>query len=122
MPILGRIVGKLDFSNLFIVLGDIPAGHRHHARCAQEGGRAGAGLWGNFLTVALNFVILAFVIFLMIKQVNRLRRSQAETPAAAAEPAPPPEDVMLLREIRDSLRTAQRNSDGGKPACEGFFQ
>ena len=59
----------------------------------------------NFVTVAINFLILAFVIFLMIKQVNRLRRMNAETPAQAAEPAPPPEDVMLLREIRDSLKT-----------------
>jgi large conductance mechanosensitive channel len=106
MPILGRIVGKLDFSNLFIVLGDIPAGT---ATTLDSLKKAGVPVlaYGNFLTVALNFVILAFVIFLMIKQVNRMRRSQAETPAAAAEPAPPPEDVMLLREIRDSLRTAR---------------
>ena len=60
--------------------------------------------WGNFVTVAVNFVILAFVIFLMVRQVNKLRR--AEAPAAAAEPAPPPEDIQLLREIRDSLRKA----------------
>jgi large conductance mechanosensitive channel len=60
--------------------------------------------WGSFLTVALNFLILAFVIFLMVKQVNRLRRHHAEAEARPAEPAPPPEDVQLLREIRDSLK------------------
>ena len=101
MPILGRIVGKLDFSNLFIVLGDIPPGTATTLDALKKAG-VPVLAWGNFLTVALNFVILAFVIFLMIKQVNRMRRSQADTPAAAAEP--PPEDVMLLREIRDSLR------------------
>ena len=57
--------------------------------------------YGNFITVAVNFVILAFIIFLMVKQINRLRR---ETPAAGRRAAPPPEDVVLLREIRDSLR------------------
>jgi large conductance mechanosensitive channel len=63
--------------------------------------------WGNFVTVSVNFLILAFVIFLMVKQVNRLRRRQAaaEGAASAAEPAPPPEDVQLLREIRDSLQS-----------------
>ncbi|MBU0745424.1 MAG: MscL family protein, partial [Gammaproteobacteria bacterium] len=57
--------------------------------------------YGNFLTVAVNFVILAFIIFLMIKQVNRLKR---EAPAPAAAPAATPEDIVLLREIRDSLK------------------
>jgi len=62
--------------------------------------------WGNFITVAINFVLLAFVIFLMVKQVNRLRRGMDSPPATAqaTELAPPPEDVLLLREIRDSLR------------------
>jgi large conductance mechanosensitive channel len=57
--------------------------------------------WGNFVTVALNFFILAFVIFMMVKQINRMKR---EAPAAAPAPAAPPEDVLLLREIRDSLK------------------
>lgn len=101
MPLISRIVGKLDFSSLFLVLADVPAGT---AMTLDGLKKAGVPVlaWGNFLTVALNFLILAFVIFLMVKQVNRLRRQQA--PAAAAEPAPPPEDVLLLREIRDSLR------------------
>jgi large conductance mechanosensitive channel len=58
------------------------------------------------VTVAVNFVILAFIIFLMVRQINRMRR-RSGTPAQAAEPAPPPEDVLLLREIRDSLRGAR---------------
>ena len=56
--------------------------------------------WGNFITVAVNFLILAFIIFMMVRQINRMRRQHAAT----GEAAPPPEDVMLLREIRDSLR------------------
>jgi large conductance mechanosensitive channel len=105
MPLVGRIVGKLDFSSLFIVLGEIPAGT---ARTLDALKKAGVPVlaWGNFLTVAVNFLILAFVIFLMVKQINRLRRINAATPAAAAEPAPPPEDIVLLREIRDSLKRA----------------
>jgi large conductance mechanosensitive channel len=102
MPVIGRIVGKLDFSNLFWVLGDVPAGTAMTLDALKKAG-VPVLAWGNFVTVAVNFVILAFVIFLMVKQVNRLRRMHAP-PAAAAEPAPPPEDVLLLREIRDSLK------------------
>jgi len=58
--------------------------------------------YGNFITIAINFIILAFVIFMMIKQINRMKR--AEPAAAPAAPAPTPEDVVLLREIRDALR------------------
>jgi large conductance mechanosensitive channel len=58
--------------------------------------------YGNFLTILVNFIILAFIIFMMIKQVNRLRPSQSRQPPA--EPVTPPEDVLLLREIRDSLK------------------
>ena len=107
MPVLGRIVGKLDFSSMFIVLGDVPAGTALTLDALKKAG-VPVLAWGNFVTVALNFVILAFVIFLMVRQVNRLRRHLESPPAAAAatEPAPPPEDVLLLREIRDSLRRA----------------
>ena len=94
MPIVGRISGGLDFSNYFIPL----AGQKEVV--LAEAKKAGAVLaYGNFITVAINFVILAFIIFLMVKQVNRLKK---ETPPAP--PAAPPEDVVLLREIRDSLR------------------
>jgi large conductance mechanosensitive channel len=102
MPVISRVVGGLDFSNWFIMLGAPPAGYTgpmtHEALT-----KAGVPLlaYGNFLTVAINFVILAFVIFLMVRQVNRLKR---EAPAAPAAPPPTPEDVVLLREIRDALK------------------
>ena len=96
MPIVGKIFGGLDFSNYFIPL----AGQT--ATTLAEARKAGAVLaYGNFITVALNFVILAFIIFMMVKQVNRLKK--AEPPAPPAPPAPTPEDVLLLRQIRDSL-------------------
>lgn len=57
--------------------------------------------YGNFITIAVNFVILAFIIFMMVKQINKLRKTHAEAPAA---PVAPPEDIALLREIRDSLK------------------
>jgi large conductance mechanosensitive channel len=106
MPIIARIVGKLDFSNLFIVMGDVPAGTAMTLDALKKAG-VPVLAWGNFVTVAVNFVMLAFIIFLMVRQINRMRRDAAGTPAQAAEPAPPPEDVMLLREIRDSLRVAR---------------
>lgn len=101
MPVVGKLVGNMDFSNLFLVLGDVPAGT---ALTLAELKKAGVPVfaYGNFITVALNFLILAFAIFLMVKQINRLKRSEP-APAPAAPP-PTPEDVLLLREIRDSLK------------------
>jgi large conductance mechanosensitive channel len=100
MPIVGRIFGNLDFSNWFILLGSPPAGYSG-PMTYEALTKAGVPLlaYGNFITVAINFFILAFIIFLMVKQVNRLKR---EAPPAA--PAPTPEDVVLLREIRDALK------------------
>ena len=99
MPIVSRIFGGLDFSNWFILLRDPPAGYSG-PMTYEALTKAGVPLlaYGNFITVAINFMILAFIIFMMVRQINRLRR--------AAPPAPPapPEDVVLLREIRDSLR------------------
>lgn len=96
MPIVGRIFGGLDFSNYFIPL----AGQT--ATTLAEARKAGAVLaYGNFMTVALNFVILAFIIFIMVKQINRLKRNEP-VPVEAAPVVP--EDVVLLREIRDSLK------------------
>jgi large conductance mechanosensitive channel len=95
MPIVGKIFGGLDFSNYFIPL----AGQT--ATVLADAKKAGAVFaYGNFITVAINFIILAFIIFMMIKQVNRLKAE----PAPPAPPAPPPEDVVLLREIRDALK------------------
>ncbi len=94
MPVIGKILGGLDYSNYFLPLSG------QTATTLAEAKKAGAVLaYGNFITVVLNFVILAFIIFLMVKQMNRLKRS-APPPA----PAAPPEEVVLLREIRDSLK------------------
>ena len=96
MPLVSKVTGGLDFSNYFIPL----AGQT--ATTLADAKKAGAVFaYGNFLTVALNFVILAFIIFLMVKQINKLKK---EAPPVVAAPAPTPEDVVLLREIRDSLK------------------
>ena len=96
MPVVSKIFGGLDFSNYFLPL----AGQT--ATTLAEAKKAGAVLaYGNFITVSLNFAILAFIIFVMVKQINRLKR---QAPAAPAAPPPTPEDVVLLREIRDALR------------------
>jgi large conductance mechanosensitive channel len=101
MPIIGAAVGKIDFSNLFVVLGSVPAGTPRTLDALKKAA-VPVFAYGNFLTVLLNFLILAFIVFMMVQQINRLKRAQAE-PAAAA-PKAPPEDIVLLREIRDSLR------------------
>lgn len=99
MPVVGLVFGKLDFSNLYLVLGSIPAGVANNLADLKKAG-VPVLAYGNFLTIVVNFVILAFVIFMMVKQVNRLRRTE-EAPPAPAEPA---EEVVLLRQIRDSLQ------------------
>jgi len=99
MPIVGAIFGGLDFSNYFVMLKAPPAGYSG-PMTYDALTKAGVPLfaYGSFITVAINFLILAFIIFLMVKQINRLKR---ETPAA---PPAPPEEVTLLREIRDAVR------------------
>ena len=102
MPIISRLIGGLDFSSWFIALGSPPAGYAG-PMTYEALTKAGVPLfaYGNFITVAINFVILAFVIFLMVKQINRLKR---EAPPAPAAPPSTPEDVLLLREIRDAVK------------------
>ena len=97
MPLVGVAVGGLDFSNWFIMLRTPPPTYTG-PMTYEALTKAGVPLlaYGNFITAVLNFIILAFIIFLMVKQVNRLRRT--------APPAPPPENVLLLREIRDALK------------------
>src|SRR5690606_33760586 len=96
MPVVGAVFGGLDFSNYFLPLSSSVTANSLAA--AREQGAVFA--YGNFLSVVLNFLILAWIIFLMVKGVNRLRRKKAEEPAA---PLAPPQDVQLLTEIRDLL-------------------
>ncbi len=96
MPVIARFTGGLDFSGHFIALADAPAGVPMAVDALRKAG-VPVLAWGNFLNVVFNFVILAFVVFVMVKQVNRLRRQPPATPPA------PTEDVVLLREIRDAL-------------------
>ena len=98
MPIVGALFGGFDFSNLFIVLGAAPEGVARTLAAMKEA-NVPVFAYGSFLTILLNFIILAFIVFILIKQLNRLKK---EAPPAA--PAVTPEDVLLLREIRDSLR------------------
>ncbi|WP_046060503.1 large conductance mechanosensitive channel protein MscL [Paracidovorax citrulli] len=101
MPIVGLVFGRLDFSNLFLVLGSVPPGTPATLDALRKAG-VPVLAYGSFITVAVNFLILAFIIFMMVKQINRLKREAP--PAPPATPAAPPEDIVLLREIRDSLR------------------
>ena len=100
MPLVGKAVGGLDFSNFYVALGDVPAGTANTLAAVKEAG-VPVFAYGNFLTISLNFIILAFVIFQMIKVMNRMKREQ---PAPAPAPAVTPEDIVLLREIRDAVR------------------
>jgi large conductance mechanosensitive channel len=97
MPVVSRVFGGLDFSNWFVMLGAPPPGYSG-PMTYEALTKAGVPLlaYGNFITVALNFIILAFIIFLMVKQINRLRD--------VSPPPAPPETVLLLREIRDALK------------------
>ena len=94
MPVVGKIFGGLDFSNMYI-----PLNGQDTALALVEAKKAGAVLaYGNFVTILINFIILAFVIFQMVKMVNRMKKT---TPAA---PVATPDDIVLLREIRDALK------------------
>ena len=100
MPLVGIVFGKLDFSSLFVVLGQVPAGSAMTLDALKKAG-VPVLAYGSFVTVAVNFAILAFIIFMMVKQVNRLKKS---TPVPVAAPAVTSEDILLLREIRDNLK------------------
>jgi len=102
MPVINFLLGgSVDFSNKFIVL-SAPEGYTGPNTYADLT-KAGANVlaWGNFVTIVINFILLAFIIFWMVKAINAARRKSEEAPA---EPEAPPEDVALLREIRDLLR------------------
>ena len=102
MPMVSALIGRLDFSNLFIALGAVPAGTGTTLDALRKAG-VPVLAYGSFLTVAVNFVLLAFSIFMLIRQINRLKGEQA-APETPAEPASPPEEVLLLRQIRDNLQ------------------
>jgi large conductance mechanosensitive channel len=95
MPIVGRVTGGIDFTNKYIQLAGDPQPTLEAAR------KAGATIaYGNFLTLLINFLIVAWILFMIVKGMNTLRRQQAAVPPA---PVPTPEEVLLLREIRDQL-------------------
>lgn len=99
MPLVSKAFGGLDFSNYYVGL----AGQAAGLSLAEAKKMGAVFAYGNFVTVALNFIILALIIFVMIRQINRLTAAQAK-PVADAPPPAPAEDVLLLREIRDSLK------------------
>ncbi|HEY9269175.1 MAG TPA: large conductance mechanosensitive channel protein MscL [Methylotenera sp.] len=98
MPLIGKVIGNVDFTNMFVAMAPIPEGNAGTYAALKAAGVPMLA-YGNFLTILINFIILAFVIFMLVKQMNRLKK---------AEPAPPPaptaEDVLILREIRDALK------------------
>ena len=102
MPIVGAIFGNLDFSQLYIALATVLEGVGEGLDAVRKAG-VPVLAYGSFITVAINFVILAFIVFMMVRQINRLKRQEAAAPAPAPAPTPTPEDVLLLREIRDAL-------------------
>ncbi|UAK26358.1 large conductance mechanosensitive channel protein MscL [Sphingomonas nostoxanthinifaciens] len=106
MPIIGKIFGGLDFSGYFVRLGAIPAGYSGSPDDYAALKKAGVALfgYGEFLTQVVNFLIVAFIIFLLVRAVNRAVPKQE---APKAEPVTP-EDVLLLREIRDQLKAGPR--------------
>jgi len=98
MPVISSLLGgKIDFTNLFIVFGNVPDGVPRTFDALKKAGIP-IFAYGNFITIAINFILLAFVIFQMVKVVNRIRSAEVPPPAVT------PEDIILLREIRDSLQ------------------
>jgi len=118
MPVIGKVFGGLDFSSYFLTMGPVPAalaGSTDYAALKK----AGVPLlgYGEFITQAVNFVIVAFIIFMMVRSVNKLAevaereaarlRRQEEASVAAAPPPPEPVEIALLREIRDELKASR---------------
>lgn len=102
MPVIGAITGGLDFSNYFL-----PLSKAVTANSLTDARRQGAVFaWGDFLTVSVNFIIIAFVLFLLVRAINYFRRAAEREAAPPA--APPPRQEMLLEEIRDLLARQQR--------------
>jgi large conductance mechanosensitive channel len=103
MPLIARLLGgKFDFSNLYVLLGDIPAGTPNTLDALKKAG-VPVFAWGNFLTILINFILMAFVIFMLVRYLNRVKDTVLGE-EAAAEPAAPPATEVLLAEIRDELK------------------
>jgi large conductance mechanosensitive channel len=101
MPPIGMLLGKVDFANLFVVLREgANPGPYLSVDAAQKAGAVTFN-YGVFINTCISFVIVAFAVFLLIRSINRMKQKEADAPAA---PAAPPEDVLLLREIRDALK------------------
>ena len=97
MPVVGAVIGKIDFSSLYIKLAVAPAGVPDTLEALQKAG-VPVFAYGNFITIVVNFLILAFVVFMLVKQFNRMKKEPpAELPAT-------PEEIVLLRKIRDNLK------------------
>lgn len=104
MPVVGRIFGSLDFSNLYLPLAEVPSNVAPTLAAVKAAG-VPVLAYGSFVSVLINFTILAFIIFMMVRQVNKLTQAFVKKEEdVAAEPTPTPEDVLLLREIRDALK------------------
>ena len=117
MPLISYIFGGLDFSSYFVRLGPIPDGYEGSLTNYQELKDTGVALWGygQFVTVIVNFFILAFIIFLLVRAVNRINMKDPESEATT--PTSPPEDIIVLKQIRDELR--RQNGTGEPPVGTG---
>lgn len=102
MPFVSAVVGKVDFSNLYVVLGSVPDGVGNNLEALKKAG-VPVFAWGSFVTILINFMLLAFVVFMLVRSVNRMK-ARFEAEKAAAPPPPPPASEVLLAEIRDELR------------------
>ena len=113
MPVIGAIFGGVDFSGYFLRLGPVPAGYTGSLTNYAALKEAGAPLlgFGQFVTVVINFLILAFIVFLLVRSVNRMMtRLEKQKADGTAAPAADPADVILLREIRDELKASRGNA------------
>jgi len=102
MPFVATVIGHVDFSNLYIVLRAVPEGVANNLDALKKAG-VPVFAYGSFITIAINFVLLAFVVFMLVKNVNRMK-ARFEAEKAAAPPPAPPAAELLLAEIRDELR------------------
>ena len=116
MPVVGALFGGFDFSSYFVRLGAVPASYKGSLDSYAQLKAAGVPLfgYGEFITVVINFVILAFIVFLIMRSVNKVIATvEREKQEGTAEPAADPAEVVLLREIRDELRA--RSAPGSLP-------